>query len=53
MFMNFEVFKIHARRIFKDIDTKRTAARKLINLEQKRTASIYIVQFQEVLFNLS
>ena len=35
MFINFEIFKIHARRVFKDIDTERTVARELINLEQK------------------
>ena len=33
MFSNFKLFKIHVRRVFKDINIKRTAARKLINLE--------------------
>ena len=41
MFMNFKTFKIHARRVFKDINTERTVIRKLINLEQKEIASIY------------
>ena len=41
------------RRVFKDIDTERTAVRELINLEQKRVTLIYIAQFQEILFNLS
>ena len=53
MFNNFKVFKIHVRRVFKDINTKRTIVRELINLEQKKVALIYVVQFQKVLFNLS
>ena len=51
--MNYEMFKIHARRVFEDIDTERTAAQKLINLKQKRAASMYTAQFQKVSFNLS
>ena len=53
MFINFKMFKIHVRRVFKDIDAERTMTRKLINLEQKRAASMYAVWFQKVLFNLS
>ena len=53
MFTNFETFKIHARRMFEDIDAERTAARELMNLEQKKAASMYTVWFQRVLFNLS
>ena len=45
MFMNFKMFKIHARRVFEDIDAERTAARELMNLKQKRAASIYTAQF--------
>ena len=41
--MNFEMFKIHARRVFEDIDVKRTVTRELINLEQKRAALIYVL----------
>ena len=33
MFINFKVFKIHARRVFRDINAERTEARKLINLK--------------------
>ena len=33
MFINFKTFKIHARRMFEDIDAERTAARKLMNLK--------------------
>ena len=33
MFNNFKVFKIHVRKVFKNIDIKRIAARELINLE--------------------
>ena len=51
--MNFEIFKIHVRRVFEDIDAERTVIRELMNLEQKRAASIYMTQFQRVLFNLS
>ena len=53
MFTNFEMFKIHVRRMFEDIDAERTAVRELINLEQKRAASIYAAHFQKVSFNLS
>ena len=51
--MNFKTFKIQMRRVFEDINTKRTVARELINLEQKKAALMYAVWFQKVLFNLS
>ena len=47
------MFKIHVRRVFEDIDAERTAARELMNLEQKRAASMYAAWFQRVSFNLS
>ena len=53
MFTNFKMFKIHARRVFEDINAKRTMIRELINLEQKRATLMYAVWFQRVLFNLS
>ena len=53
MFSNFKVFKTHVKRVFKDINTKRTAERELINLKQKEAILIYTAQFQEILFNLS
>ena len=53
MFVNFKTFKIHVRRVFKDINIKRTVVRELINLKQKKVALIYVVQFQEILFNLT
>ena len=53
MFMNFEMFKIHARRVFEDINAERTVVWKLMNLKQKRAASMYAAWFQRVLFNLS
>ena len=53
MFINFEMFKIYMRRVFKDIDAERTVARELMNLEQKRVTSMYVIWFQRVLFNLS
>ena len=43
MFTDFSVFKTHVRRVFKDIDTERTIARELMNLEQKKATSIYII----------
>ena len=43
MFINFKMFKIYVRRVFKDINVKRTIVRELINLEQKRVTSIYVV----------
>ena len=33
MFINFKMFKIHVRRVFKDINIERTVTRKLINLK--------------------
>ena len=45
MFSNFKVFKVHARRNFKDINTKRTAAKKLIYFKQKRATFMYTVYF--------
>ena len=53
MFTNFKTFKIHVRRVFEDINTERTVTRELMNLKQKKAASIYTVWFQRVLFNLS
>ena len=53
MFINFKTFKIHVRRVFEDIDAERTAVRELMNLKQKRAASMYAACFQRVSFNLS
>ena len=47
------MFKTQTRRVFKDINIKRTIARELINLKQKKATSIYAVYFQKVLFNLN
>ena len=33
MFINFKIFKIHVRRMFEDINIKRTTARELMNLK--------------------
>ena len=33
MFINFKIFKIYVRRVFEDINTKRTVTRELINLK--------------------
>ena len=43
MFINFETFKIHVRRMFEDINTERIIVRKLMNLKQKRAASMHAV----------
>ena len=43
MFVNFKTFKIHVRRVFKDINIKRTVMRELMNLKQKKATSIYVV----------
>ena len=43
MFSNFEVFKIYVRRVSEDINIERTAARELMNLKQKKVASMYTV----------
>ena len=53
MFTNFKMFKNHVRRVFGDINTERTVTRKLMNLKQKRAASMYVTWFQRVSFNLS
>ena len=47
------MFKIHARRVFEDIDAERTVTRELMNLKQKKAASMYVTWFQKVSFNLS
>ena len=33
MFNNFKVFKIYVRRVFEDINAKRTVTRELMNLK--------------------
>ena len=43
MFVNFKTFKIHAQRVFKDIDTERTIIKELINLKQREVALIYVI----------
>ena len=43
MFIDFKVFKIYVRRIFKNIDIERTIVRELMNLEQKKVTSIYVI----------
>ena len=43
MFIDFKVFKTYARRVFKNINIKRTVIRKLINFKQKKAALIYAV----------
>ena len=45
MFTNFKIFKIHARRVFEDINTERTVTRELMNLKQKKAALMYAAQF--------
>ena len=37
------MFKIHARRVFEDIDAERTVTKELINLKQKKAASMYVI----------
>ena len=41
MFNNFKVFEIYIKRVFEDINAKRTIVRKLINLKQKKVTLIY------------
>ena len=53
MIINFKIFKIYIRRVFRDIDAERTVVRKLMNLKQKKVTLIYVTQFQRILFNLS
>ena len=43
MFINFEIFKIHVRRVFEDINAERTMTRELMNLEQKEVTLIYVI----------
>ena len=45
MFTDFKVFKTYVRRVFEDIDVKRTIVRELINLEQKKVTLMYAAQF--------
>ena len=43
IFINFKTFKIYMRRVFRNINAKRTATRELINLKQKKVTLTYII----------
>jgi len=52
MFRDFQTFKKHLRRVFEDIDKKRTAKRQLYNLRQKIFAATYSISFQHIATNM-
>ena len=45
MFPNFEIFEIKFRKIFENIDKKRTAEKQLYNFKQKESAVTYLINF--------
>ncbi len=51
MFRDFQAFEKRLRRVFEDIDKKRTAKRQLYNLRQKIFAATYSVSFQHIATN--
>ncbi len=52
MFRDFQTFKKRLRRVFEDIDKKRTAKRQLYNLRQKIFAATYSISFQHIATNM-
>ncbi len=51
MFRDSQTFKKRLRRVFEDIDKKRTAERQLYNLRQKIFAATYSTSFQHIATN--
>jgi len=51
MFRDFQTFEKRLRRVFEDIDKKRTAKRQLYNLRQKIFAATYSISFQYIAMN--
>ena len=52
IFRDFQTFKKRLRRVFEDIDKKRTAERQLYNLRQKIFAATYSISFQHIATNM-
>ncbi len=52
IFRDSQMFKLHLRRIFEDIDKKCTAERQLYNLWQKIFAATYSINFQHIAMNM-
>ena len=51
IFNNSLTFEARLRRIFENIDRKRTAERQLYELRQKKSAVIYLINFQYITTN--
>ncbi len=51
MFRDSQAFEKRLRRVFEDIDKKRTAKRQLYNLRQKIFAATYSISFQHIAMN--
>ncbi len=51
IFRDFQAFEKRLRRVFEDIDKKRTAERQLYNLRQKTFAATYSISFQHIATN--
>ncbi len=51
IFRDLQTFKKRLRRVFEDIDKKRTAERQLYNLRQKIFAATYSISFQHIAMN--
>ncbi len=51
IFRDSQTFELRLRRVFEDIDKKRTAKRQLYNLRQKIFAATYSISFQHIATN--
>jgi len=52
IFRDSQMFEKRLRRVFEDIDKKRTAKRQLYNLRQKIFAATYSISFQHIAMNM-
>ena len=51
IFTDFKTFELRLKRIFEDIDKKRTAERQLYDLRQKESTVTYSINFQHITTN--
>ncbi len=51
IFCDSQMFELHLRRVFEDIDKKHTAKWQLYNLRQKIFAATYLISFQHIAMN--
>ena len=51
IFIDLKTFELRLRRVFKDINRKRTAEKQLYDLQQKELTVIYSISFQYIATN--